>query len=222
MIFLDDFKQFSNHFVFNKKIAKLNGTDTETQKLCSNGDPEANYLGSGVNQSDKSHHKEQGASKPRDRAASLISISATPSYERAFLLSVKFSWKFFFLYFYVWMFFILWKTEKTWKIFISLDSRVFQLFSPMRFKAARIRLNKVHDGMIEIVDFGIMQQQYMDTLLRVERQNNKIEGQLKTLGMKLRLKEDTEKCLLQQISEINSKLNKNLPQITSEESTTNN
>lgn len=166
--------------LLNKKIAKLNGTDTETQKLCSNGDPEANYLGSGVNQSDKSQHKEQGASKPRDRAASLISISATPSYERAFLLSVK------------------------------------------RFKAARIRLNKVHDGMIEIVDFGIMQQQYMDTLLRVERQNNKIEGQLKTLGMKLRLKEDTEKCLLQQISEINSKLNKNLPQITSEESTTNN
>ena len=60
----------------------------------------------------------------------------------------------------------------------------------------------------------------MDTLLRVERQNNKIEGQLKTLGMKLRLKEETEKCLLQQISEINSKLN-NLQQ-TSSNSTTNN
>ena len=96
----------------------------------------------------------------------------------------------------------------------------------MRFKAARIRLNKVHDGLIEIVDFGIMQQQYMDTLLRVERQNNKIEGQLKTLGMKLRLKEETEKCLLQQISEINSKLN-NLQQTNtttnnSSNSTTNN
>ena len=77
--------------------------------------------------------------------------------------------------------------------------------------------------MIEIVDFGIMQQQYMDTLLRVERQNNKIEGQLKTVGMKLRLKEDTEKLLLQQISEINIKLNKNLePQTSNEESTTNN
>ena len=40
-----------------------------------------------------------------------------------------------------------------------------------------------------------MQQQYMDTLLRVERQNQKIEQQLKMLSLKLRVKEDFDKTI---------------------------
>ena len=75
-------------FLFNKKIAKLNG---ESEKLCSNGDPEANYLGSSGNSSAKNGGGKNDQ-KPRDRAASLISISATPSYERNFLLAVKVGW----------------------------------------------------------------------------------------------------------------------------------
>ena len=33
------------------------------------------------------------------------------------------------------------------------------------FKASRIRYNKIQDGKVEIVDFGITQRAYLDTLL---------------------------------------------------------
>ena len=73
----------------------MNAGETEKTQLCSNGDPEANYLGNNGSKNNNNQNKggggDQGSSKPRDRAASLISISATPSYERNFLLAVKFS-----------------------------------------------------------------------------------------------------------------------------------
>lgn len=86
------------------------------------------------------------------------------------------------------------------------------LMAVKRFKAARVRLNKVNDGLIEVVDFGIMQQQYMDTLLRVERQNQKIEQQLKMLSLKLRVKEDLDKTIQRTMNEIHKVCLANLKQ----------
>ena len=71
--------------------------------------------------------------------------------------------------------------------------------SVKQFKVSRIRLGKAQDGLIELVDFGIMQQQYMQTLLKVETQNTKIEQQLKVVSMKLKAKEDNEKRLLDEM-----------------------
>ena len=71
--------------------------------------------------------------------------------------------------------------------------------SVKQFKVSRIRLGKAQDGLIELVDFGIMQQQYMQTLLKVETQNTKIEQQLKVVSMKLKAKEENEKRLLEEM-----------------------
>ena len=51
-----------------------------------------------------------------------------------------------------------------------------------------------------------MQQQYMDTLLRVERQNQKIETQLKMLSLKLKVKEDLDKSIQKQMTDIHAAL----------------
>ena len=63
----------------------------------------------------------------KGKGMNLINISGVPSYERAFLQSIR------------------------------------------DFKTSRIRYNKIQDGKVEIVDFGITQRAYLDTLLEVKR-----------------------------------------------------